>query len=71
MTVTAPRWALFTPNGDWEIENHRVTPDIEVEIDPASLRAGHDLQLERAVQVVMDQLQKNPPKRTQQPKPPV
>jgi tricorn protease len=71
MTVTAPRWALFTPNGDWEIENHGVAPDIEVEVDPASWRAGHDPQLERAVQVVLDDLQKNPPKKTQQPKPPV
>ena len=71
MTVTAPRWALFTPNGDWEIENHGVAPDIEVEIDPVSWRAGRDPQLERAVQVVMDDLQKNPPKKAQQPKPPV
>jgi tricorn protease len=71
MTVTAPRWALFTPNGDWEIENHGVAPDIEVEIDPVSWRAGRDPQLERAVQVVMDDLQKNPAKKAQQPKPPV
>lgn len=71
MTVTAPRWALFTPNGDWEIENRGVTPDIEVEIDPVSWRAGRDPQLERAVQVVIDELRKNPPKKTPAPKPPV
>lgn len=65
------RWALFTPNGAWEIENHAVTPEIEVKIHPASWRAGHDLQLEPAVQVVMDELQRSPPKKAQQPKPPV
>ena len=48
-----------------------MAPDIEVEIDPVSWRAGRDPQLERAVQVVMEDLQKNPPKKTTPPKPPV
>jgi tricorn protease len=42
-----------------------VEPDIEVEMDPAVWRAGRDPQLEKAVQVVMESLQKNPlPKHT-------
>jgi tricorn protease len=34
---------------------------VEVELDPAAWRAGHDTQLERAVATLMDQLAKSPP----------
>jgi tricorn protease len=43
------------------VENHGVPPDIEVELDPQAVRQGHDPQLEKAVEVVMDLLKKNPP----------
>jgi tricorn protease len=58
--VVAPDIAFYSPEGEWEIENHGVSPDIEVEIDPRSWRAGRDPQLEKAVAVVMEALQKNP-----------
>src|SRR6202171_709639 len=45
--VTAPRAAIYGLHGDWEVENHGIAPDIEVETDPASVAAGHDLALER------------------------
>ena len=38
-------------------------PDIEVEQTPADVIAGRDPQLERAIQVAMDALEKNPPKK--------
>src|SRR5882724_3254555 len=44
----------------WEVENHGIAPDIEVENDPASVAAGHDPQLEKAVQVTLEALKKNP-----------
>jgi tricorn protease len=59
-TVTAPRVAFFTPAGQWEVENQGVAPDIEVELDPKAWREGRDPQLEKAVEVVMDALAKNP-----------
>jgi len=59
--VTAPRLAFWNPEGRWEVENHGVAPDIEVEMTPAACREGKDPQLERAVQVVLDALKKNPP----------
>ena len=59
--VTAPRLAFWNPEGRWEVENHGVAPDIEVEMTPAACREGKDPQLEKAVQVVMDALKKNPP----------
>jgi tricorn protease len=58
--VTAPRAAIYGLHGEWEVENHGIAPDIEVENDPASVAAGHDPQLEKAVQVTMEALKKNP-----------
>jgi tricorn protease len=58
--VTAPRGAIYGLNGDWEVENRGVAPDIEVENDPASVAAGGDPQLEKAVQVTLEALRKNP-----------
>ena len=61
-SVTAPHFAFYTPEGEWEIKNHGVAPDIEVELDPKAWREGHDSQLEKGVQVLLEELQKNPPK---------
>jgi tricorn protease len=61
--VTAPRWAFYDLTGHWNIENHGVAPDVEVDLDPKLVREGHDPQLERAVEVVLDLLKKNPPEK--------
>ncbi len=58
--VTAPRVAIYGLTGEWEVENHGIAPDVEVDMDPAAVRQGHDPQLERAVEVVLEQLKKNP-----------
>jgi tricorn protease len=58
--VTAPRGALYGLKGDWEVENVGISPDVEVELDPKLVRAGHDPQLERAVQVALEELAKSP-----------
>jgi tricorn protease len=55
-----PNLAFYTANGTWDVENHGVPPDIEVEYDPKAVREGHDPQLEKAVAVVMELLNKNP-----------
>jgi tricorn protease len=66
-SVTAPHFAFYTPEGKWEIENRGVSPDIEIEFDPAAWRQGRDPQLEKAVEWVLAELKKNPPKPTQRP----
>jgi tricorn protease len=63
----APQSGFWNPNGTWDVENHGVDPDVEVENDPASVRAGHDPQLEKAVQVCLDLLAKNPPPKHRKP----
>ena len=67
-SVTAPNMAIWNPdNGQWDVENRGVAPDIEVEMDPAQVRQGHDPQLEKAVQVVMEALARNPPPQLKHP----
>jgi tricorn protease len=58
--VTAPRYAIYGLNGEWEVEGHGIAPDVEVEELPKDVAAGHDLQLERAVAIVMEQLKDHP-----------
>ena len=60
-TVTAPRYAIYGLNGDWEVEGHGIAPDVVVEQVPADVARGHDLQLERAVALVLEQLRAHPP----------
>ncbi|HJP82697.1 MAG TPA: PDZ domain-containing protein [Fimbriimonadaceae bacterium] len=55
-SITAPNVAFYNPNGEWEVENHGVSPDVEVELDPAAWRQGRDTQLEKAVEVALDRL---------------
>src|SRR5262249_35046887 len=57
--VTAPDWPFLTEGG-WTVENAGVPPDIQAEQDPAAVAAGHDPQLDRAIAVVLAELEKNP-----------
>ncbi len=66
-SVTAPHFAFYTPEGKWEIENHGVAPDFDVEFDPKAWREGRDPQLEKAVSWLMEELKKNPPKPVHRP----
>lgn len=70
-TITAPNLAFWDPEKGWAVENEGVPPDIEVEQSPADVIAGRDPQLERAIQVVMDELKKNPPQAPKRPAFPV
>ncbi len=66
-TITAPNFAIWTPDEGWVVENVGVPPDIEVEMSPAAVIAGHDPQLEKAVEVLMAELKKNPPVKPKRP----
>jgi len=65
--VTAPSSGVWSPDGHWIAENVGVSPDVEVELDPALVRQGKDPQLDKAVEIVMDGLAKNPPQRPKRP----
>jgi tricorn protease len=59
--VTSPSVAFFSPKGEWDVENHGVDPDYDVDQDPKLVSEGHDPQLEKAVSLALDELKKNPP----------
>ncbi|HJS91669.1 MAG TPA: PDZ domain-containing protein [Steroidobacteraceae bacterium] len=58
--ITAPRIAVEGLDGTFPVENHGVSPDVTVWQNPALVRQGHDPQLERAVQIAMDELKAHP-----------
>lgn len=58
--LTVPFFRMFTPSGEWHVENEGVTPDIEVELDPAAVNAGSDTQLDAAIATVLEQLKTAP-----------
>jgi tricorn protease len=59
-SVNVPEFGFANAKGEWIIEGYGVDPDIEVENDPASIIAGKDPQLERAIAEVLKLVEKNP-----------
>ena len=59
-TVFVPEFATNDTDGSYIIENEGVSPDIEVENDPASVIAGKDPQLERGIEEVLRMIRENP-----------
>ena len=58
-SVTAPNLAFWNEDG-FGVENEGVAPDIEVEQTPKDVIAGRDPQLEKAIEVVLKELENNP-----------
>ena len=58
--VTAPNLAIWTEDG-FVVENVGVPPDVDVEQWPADVIAGRDPQLEKAIEIVLEQLEASPP----------
>jgi tricorn protease len=65
--VSVPGCGFYNPGGSWEVENYGIAPDIQVELDPKTVRQGRDPQLEKAVEHLMAELKKNPPKEYKRP----
>src|SRR4051794_27231884 len=59
--VQLPNRAAYDPSGaNWGIENAGVQPDFDVEINPQDVMARRDPQLEKAVEVALANVAKNP-----------
>ena len=68
--ITVPTFGFYDKDGTWGIEGHGVDPDIEVIDDPALMVNGGDPQLDKAIEVVSEQVKTNPytpPKRPASP----
>lgn len=60
--LNRPEFAHFDATGkEFIIEGHGVEPDIHVDNDPATLYKGVDQQLNKAIEVILDELKRNPP----------
>ena len=60
--ITRPEAARYDLNSKWVVENRGVQPDIVVENRPDLVVKGQDPQLEKAIEVVMKEIQANPKK---------
>jgi tricorn protease len=70
-SMIAPRGGFFARDMKWAVENEGVPPDIDIENWPKDVIAGHDPQLERAVQEAMRMLKERPVDRSaKEPAPP-
>lgn len=69
--ITAPRGGFYNLDGEWDVENIGVAPDIFVEQDAKLVIEGHDPQLEKAVNVALELLIKEEIILKSQPKDPV
>jgi tricorn protease len=59
--MTVPRYAFSFMDYGWSVENYGVEPDVEVLISPDDWAAGRDPQLETAVRLALEALEKQAP----------
>jgi tricorn protease len=52
--------AFYGREGKWLVENHGADPDVLVDNDPGTVMAGRDLQLEKAIEVMLEKIKANP-----------
>ncbi len=69
--ITAPNLAFWSPEEGFGVENVGVSPDIEVEQLPSEVIAGRDPQLEKAIEVILAELEKSPPQEFARPSYPI
>ena len=60
-TLTVPRGGFFNREGNWDVENEGVSPDIPVVQTPRAVIEGSDPQLDRAIEEAMMRLPERDP----------
>lgn len=58
--MRTPFFTSYSTDGEWIIEGHGVDPDIEVDINPFEDYLGKDAQLEKAVEVLKEEMKNYP-----------
>jgi tricorn protease len=71
-SVRVPVFAFYETDGTWGIEGHGVDPDVEVMDDPGVMKGGPhnggiDPQLDKAVELLLAELERNPVKHPARP----
>jgi len=65
--VSAPTFGFWNTQGDWDVEGYGVDPDYEIENAPHEMAAGRDPQIEKAIEVILELLEKEPPAKPRKP----
>jgi tricorn protease len=58
---TVPSGRIMGKDGQWFSEGHGVEPDYMVVADPSKLAKGVDPQMDKAIELLLEELEKNPP----------
>jgi tricorn protease len=66
--ITRPEFSLYDMNSQWLIENHGVDPDLVIDNPPDQVMKGRDPQLEKAIEMVMQDMKEHPKKLPARPK---
>jgi tricorn protease len=57
---TQPEFAWWSEQHGWSVENRGVAPDVEVPLTPADRALNRDPQLDRAIEMLLEKLRKEP-----------
>ncbi len=60
--ITRPEFSMYGLDSKWLVENRGVEPDIVIDNRPDLVMAGHDPQLEKAIDMVMQEMNARPMK---------
>ncbi|NGM65561.1 S41 family peptidase [Sphingobacterium sp. SGR-19] len=69
--ITSPNFGIFDLNSNYIIENEGVAPDVFVEQMPKDLLEGRDPQLEKAIDILLEEMKTYPYNELKDPKDPV
>lgn len=58
--TTQPEFSFWFKDVGWGVENYGTAPDIEVDIAPQDYKAEKDPQMEKAIEVILKELEENP-----------
>jgi len=58
--TTQPEYATYMKDVGWKVENYGTDPDVEVDVAPEDYAKGRDPQLDKAIEIALDQLKKKP-----------
>ncbi len=59
-SITSPNFGIYDTEGKWIIENEGVAPDVFVEQTPKDLLEGRDPQLEKTIQILLEEMKTYP-----------
>jgi tricorn protease len=60
-TTTQPEFSFWFEDVGWGVENYGTDPDIDIDIAPQDYGRGYDPQMEKALALVQEMLEQNPP----------